>query len=292
MKNRCLWILLLLGTCAYACSNEDVNPSGEEQNMFASPDFSTEEEMAIRDNFFEKTGIYLIFNDSLCWREVETPSGIWKMCETLNLNYEFSNMSSNIMQYKLSSDIANKEAMANLLADELLPLTPESMRPYAFFVVDSFSFAQGNDYNDTGDPELMAAMACYNTTVVGMNGVLEMDEAEFYSYKQQFMRGILLKNYILLGENVYTDFYVYCADAYGINPGYTDAEKWAAGFLTSYYGVSGYYKEYDIPNYIWEIYSMTEEEFDMKYADYPLVLQKKNTLVRIFEECGIAVYEF
>ena len=79
MKNRCLWILLLLGTCAYACSNEDVNPSGEEQNMFASPDFSTEEEMAIRDNFFEKTGIYLIFNDSLSWREVETPSGIWKM---------------------------------------------------------------------------------------------------------------------------------------------------------------------------------------------------------------------
>ena len=51
-------------------------------------------------------------------------------------------------------------------------------------------------------------------------------------------------------------------------------------------------KKYDLLAYVTEIYSLTEEEFDAKYdkEKYPIVHQKKEALVKIFERNGVRVY--
>ena len=35
---------------------------------------------------------------------------------------------------------------------------------------------------------------------------------------------------------------------------------------------------------------MTNEEFEQKYAKYPIVLQKQDALVRVLERLGVQVY--
>ena len=39
-----------------------------------------------------------------------------------------------------------------------------------------------------------------------------------------------------------------------------------------------------------ETFSMTEKEFEEKYAAWPIVLQKQKALVKILERNGITVY--
>ena len=145
MKNKYLCILVAI--MLYACgASEDVTPSGLDQNMFSSSDFSSPEEMTIRQNFRDETGIYLIFNDSLCWREVKTPQGIYRRCEMLNLNYELSAMLSDTFRYTLLDDIQVKQRMADFLKVEILPMLPKVMYPYSFFVVDEFYFSENRGW--------------------------------------------------------------------------------------------------------------------------------------------------
>ena len=287
MKNKYLCILVAI--MLYACgASEDVTPSGLEQNMFSSSDFSSPEEMTIRQNFRDETGIYLIFNDSLCWREVQTPQGIYRRCEMLNLNYELSAMLSDTFRYTLLDDIQLKQRMADFLKVEILPMLPKVMYPYSFFVVDEFYFSENRGAGNLPFA-LTAAWACYQTTIVGTNGLFDLSATERYNYKRQLMRGILLRTYDLLDEKVYADFYAFCESMYGEYQSYEEAPM-ELGFLDAYSMFDWYQKEEDIKGYIYEIFSMTEEAFKEKYAAWPIVLQKQEVLVEALEKNGVTVY--
>ena len=43
-------------------------------------------------------------------------------------------------------------------------------------------------------------------------------------------------------------------------------------------------------SYIWEIFSMTREEFDEKYGQWQIVLDKRDAMEKILEDHGIRVY--
>ena len=65
--------LILMCATLFGCSErEDETPSYVDRNMFNMPDYSSAEEMALREAFYEKTSCYLIFNDTLYDREVTT----------------------------------------------------------------------------------------------------------------------------------------------------------------------------------------------------------------------------
>ena len=46
----------------------------------------------------------------------------------------------------------------------------------------------------------------------------------------------------------------------------------------------------DISAYIWEMFAMTKEEFDEKWGAYPLILERRDALVDIFERNNVRVY--
>ncbi|MDY4042813.1 MAG: hypothetical protein SOY65_03280 [Marinifilaceae bacterium] len=273
----------------YACSKEeDVTPSGLDQNIFASPDFSSEEEWAIRCDFFEQTGVYLIFNDSLCYRNVTTPQGTYPMCEMLNLQYEITSWAAHDIEYTLLTDIREKEEMAHVLANEVLTMLPKELYPYAFFVADDFLFGMSTGWFN--EPLIAtASWGCYRATIVGTNDFLEMNETERYRYKRSILRGILIKTWSLLDESVYDEFFAYCEGLYGEYHDYSESVM-ELGWLDVCSDFDYYEKEYDMMGYIMEIFSMTNEEFEQKYAKYPIVLQKQDALVRVLERLGVQVY--
>ncbi len=87
-------LFLLLASTFWCCSNdEDVVPSNNDRNMFDMPDFSSEEEMKVRRDFYDATSCYLIFNDSLYYRNITTPSGSDPECVILDLKYQLKGTS-------------------------------------------------------------------------------------------------------------------------------------------------------------------------------------------------------
>ena len=288
MKNRYLWVLLL-STMLFACSeDEDVSPSGLERNIFASADFSSEEEMAIRQDFFDQTGVYIVFNDSLCYREAKTPQGTYQQVELLLEDYELTGYSSHEYEYTLLADMQVKEEMAHVLANEVLPMLPDSLYPYAIFVADDFNFG----YNPGWFADPMTPTGSwyfFKALIVGTNDFLSMSEADRYQYERQILGGILVKTHSHLDESVFEDFFAVCADLYGEYHDYTNTVM-ELGFLDGYSMFYYYEKEYDLAGYIKEIFDLSEEDFEEQYADYPIVLEKKDILVRILEEIGVTVY--
>ena len=62
---------LLIIAGLWACSKEDwPDNSQSEANLFAVPAGATGEEAELRRGFFDRTGMYLLFSDTLTAREV------------------------------------------------------------------------------------------------------------------------------------------------------------------------------------------------------------------------------
>ena len=116
-----------------------------------------------------------------------------------------------------------------------------------------------------------------------------MNESDRYSYKREILKGIIMKSYALLEDKEYTDFYQYSDAYYGSYNPYNE-EVMELGFLNVYNRFFYYEKENDIIGFIMETFSMTEKEFEEKYAAWPIVLQKQKALVKIIERNGITVY--
>ena len=74
MKTICL--VLFTVAALLSCSKEEwFDNRQEEINFFAVPEEATGEEAELRRSFFNETGVYLLFNDTLGVREVPTLSG-------------------------------------------------------------------------------------------------------------------------------------------------------------------------------------------------------------------------
>ena len=214
---------LLLGAC-WACSDkEDITPSYNDRNMFDMPDFSSPEEMKIRKDFYEETGCYLIFNDSLYYRNLTTPQGSDPELVVLDLKYQISGTTDDTpIRYTLLQNMEDKELAAKFLKEEILPWLSPAFYSYAFFMVDGF-FSSVEDFDwDTYEYvwiEVPAeAYAGYNATLIAYDDFYSKDEAERYAYKRKIMRTLIEKNHTQIKASVDDDFYNVLSKFYDSRP--------------------------------------------------------------------------
>ena len=290
-------LLLLLASAFWYCSNdEDVVPSNNDRNMFDMPDFSSEEEMKVRRDFYDATSCYLIFNDSLYYGNITTPSGSDPECVILDLKYQVKGTSEDaLLRYTYLKDMKDKELAAKFAKEKILPRLAPAFYPYTFFMVDQFYISKASAWSSGYDPEVeQSAYAGYNASLVAYKHFYDMDEAAQYAYSRSVIAILMTKNYTQVKDSEYNDFYQYSQEQYGIYPDYEDTPL-EVGFLETfrYDWVRSFYdKKYDLLAYVMEVFALTKEEFDEKYDKelYPLVHQKKEALVKIFERLGVKVY--
>lgn len=294
----------VLGAC-WACSDkEDLTPSNNDRNMFDMPDFSSPEEMQIRRDFYKETGSYLIFNDSLYYRNLNTPQGSDPECVILDLQYQISGITDDApIRYTLLQNMEDKTSAARFLQEEILSWLSPKFYSYTFFLVDEFFNSKETfswitwEYVWEEFPD--EAYSGYNATLVAYSDFYSKDEAERYSYKREILKTIVEKNHTQIKESEYDDFYNVFPKFYTKRPEKKDGDYeetvWEVGYLNTYlrdWAKDFWSKKYDLLAYVTEIYSLTEEEFDAKYDEekYPIVHQKKEALVKIFERNGVRVY--
>lgn len=304
MKNRLLFLVITVGALFAGCSDDEENlsPSNIDRNRYNVSDFCTPEEMEIRNEFYEKIGSYIVFNDSLTKREAVTPAGTYIFVDTIDLNYAASYRTQHEFYYTKLSTIDEKRAAADFLADEVLPRLDTAFYPYSFFVVDSLIMVRMQvDWQDgLADPEALGSWVCYSTTVVALNGLFETDAAGREAQIRDIQRGILINEFNTVLDSLdYVDFlklsdefrYVSAnegAEEEGVN---MDVWYYMHGFLWPVWSSQDPQNwTNDISAYIWEMFAMTKEEFDEKWGAYPLILERRDALVDIFERNNVRVY--
>lgn len=286
---------IVMGICVFlllGCAKEENIIPSDDRNLFDLPDFSSPEEMELRRSFQKETGSFLLFNDSLGYVERYTPQGTLRMCEVLDLNYEITSITRHVFNFTYLRDFTKQQKAVDWLAEEVLPMLPLIFRPQAILLTDDFLCAEyiSDGWGSYLKPEeMMAALSTYYALIVGCNNLFDMDRDERYAYSREVVMRILRRSIVNLEEKELTDFYQY-SDGY-YDTYYSGSESKDVGFLkgvvTNYYY---YQKDKDLQAYIYEIFTMTKEEFTEKYADWDLVLKKRDALVKILEKNGIIVY--
>lgn len=122
--------LLGVATLFTACGEEDaLTPSGNELNSFL-PDESDHSPVAeLRRSFYEETGIYLLFSDTL--RHVQTGTDEQGRpvydTEMVDFNYNLNGDGGYNLRMEYYTTLEEMQAAARTFKDEYLPHMGESM---------------------------------------------------------------------------------------------------------------------------------------------------------------------
>lgn len=134
MRKYIIFLLLLVAGIT-SCRKEDaLTPSGISGNYFEVSDDSTDPTDVIRREFFKKTGVYLIFTDTLRHERLGTDGNgrPYYFTELVDLGYAITANSRTYYDFRYITSLKEKEDVALYLENQLLPLMTK--KPYSILV--------------------------------------------------------------------------------------------------------------------------------------------------------------
>jgi len=293
-------ITLVLLAVLSACSDETTSVNFRDPANRYLQSSTTESAVIkqLRQQFYEETGSYLIFNDTLQHRFMGTDLNgdpQW-FTETVDLTYTVGTEASGVTKYRytlLQTD-AEKQGAVEFLRTYVLPHFTGKIRPYAWMLTETIThndnFGTYNDYAASGQE--VAAVACK------LIPTLNATNKERYTAQ---VINILLGKLILNNSSAFEAFFAVCKDLYTMQFADTEITNdennkllWSAGFITrgkdpQSSGVSnGFYpdKENDLTSFCRTIIANSKEKLEATYGDYPLVMQKLQLARETMEAIG------
>lgn len=289
---NCLVGLLLFS----ACSEDELVPSGMNDNAFAVPDGQTDAVSGIRRSFYKQNGIHLLFNDTL--RKEYTGKDaygddVWKV-ETIGLGYNLTASSNSTINLEYLATQEEMEEAVRLVEKHILPhIQGGSLKPYSILIVKSME--EVDSYGDTDELAVWTNMRCL---AISVGEWLEMDEDE------QAEQGLGVLVALLQSKFSYTSdaaepFLAYCDEYY-----YEDIvdyiPDWDRNIEDIYaLGMLDYGEDWEDASYDWfisdkadfnaffdAVMSETEEEFAETYGEYPILMQKYKIMRDIIIDLG------
>ena len=138
---------LLIIAGLWACSKEDwPDNSQSEANLFAVPAGATGEEAELRRGFFDRTGMYLLFSDTLTAREVNGMGGKKEVYTKVHLEWNMVSTNQGIdsficYPYKA---LEEKKVVTEFVEREVLVSVPEMFYPYSLMLLDRLVYFKWN----------------------------------------------------------------------------------------------------------------------------------------------------
>ncbi len=271
-----------------SCSNdEDTTPSYADTERFA-PDANDNSELAVfRRNFFERTGTYVLYNDTLRPNDV------------LKINYDmFSTGTSDSYDYTFEyiNDFNTQKQAANL-AEQKIVKRLGSLAPFSILLVDKincWATYDGERYIKN-NPSYFLGSQCY---------VISMDEGEALedpSLLDGVIADIVYSKMKDKGDAFYADFFS-LVDNYseltdmwndktdlGYPYGYDDDLARSLGFLRDGSKWSFRSKSGDIQDYVKAAFSYTQSGFEEQFAGYPICIARFNKMKELIRSLGVVM---
>lgn len=172
--------LLLIGISSVffgACSDEDeLTPSGNDFNYFIPDDDDHSPEAELRRSFYDETGIYLLFSDTL--RHI--PNGVNAYGETvyqterINFNYNLTGNNNYTLRITYYTSIDEMEEAVRQFKQNYLSHMGKAMQPYSILLVRNL---QNDEYGDDWWEEI-GYVSNLNCTGIAVGDVYNMSDYE------------------------------------------------------------------------------------------------------------------
>lgn len=289
--------MVALTTLAVACSDEDT-PAVSYENpatFFQPADTDTTATARLRRDFFQKTGSYLLFNDTLQHRFLGYDAGgdAQYFNETVDLTYNVgqSSHASNTYVYTYITSPKEQQTVVQFLNDYILNHMTNRMRPYSFFLARLITGYDSNTGKVTLCPYSMSNQRC---TAIACNYLLLRDRSD--AQKQNFAQTVL---YAMVGQmaqnniSSFNTFFSYSSQYY--NAVYSEAGVGTVnndvmrrlGFLGSSTGSALFpSRETDLNAYVVQTLQYSESQIATLYAGNEVVLNKFAEVRRVLIELG------
>lgn len=302
-----IYLMALVVVAMTSCGKEeDIVPGDFEECWFENTYGSTDADLRLQSDFYKRNKIHVVFNDTLRKRQmgVDDSGKPYYEVRLVDIGYGMNNNmnpdTEEISFEYLSSD-ADKSAGIKFLDEMIVPSLGTPLRPFSFLLVDKINHATlqyGSMVPD--NPVIYSGWRC---SAIALSGIGSMTEEEKQVMRNAILQSIVVKAIASVDQSLFDKFFSFCEPYYGKYAMYEEAEAFIAryptmydvGFLSAYsygtpYGFPIYNfkaRNYDLDDYTGVLFSMTPEEFRIRYADYPIVLKKYDILKKIVEDLGM-----
>lgn len=276
-------ILVALPLLASCGSEDDLTPSGADINGFAPTASDNSPTAQIRNAFYQATGSYLLFNDTLVSRSTNGQPELFDVDYALIGSGSVDNYD---YKYTYITDAASQQKAADALRTYLVSRLGKAT-PFSFLLVDDIY------YNSYGRKH-------HSSYLLGTRGyIISTGEGEMYndpgSYFNSMLLDIAVDRFNRQSSTVTDAFYSYSKAYYG--QAVADDEKdienieHVRGFMEKYEGWtedSYYYpnKSADVKDYTKAVLTMTRDEFRAEYGSYAIMVDKYDAMRTILVNMG------
>ena len=298
-------VMKYIGVCAAlfmfaACAEEDVPLVGYDDpaDWFSPAPGAMDETSVLRREFFNKTGSYLLFNDTVQHNLLgyNINGDPVYFTELLSIGYTVGaqNAEQTVYTYEYLQDIESQREAVKYLEENILVHMSNKIKPYSWFLANRIT---GKYDNQTLNPYCVAgqrsiAISCY--LVKSLSG------SRLQQFNTQVLQ-IIINRLVENHQAEFTDFYSVSSAYYsGVFTANSDAENTeilrSCGFLCrgkNPYNIdaNGYYPDNvtDLRYFARLLVSYTPEQLEKLYGQYPKVMEKLEILRHTLEELGFNI---
>lgn len=295
--------LMLLSLSFAACSSEEdaLEPSHAQDNFFSVPEGQNDPVSQLRRNFYNETGVHLLFNDTLrCEYGGKDGNGndYWNV-EVVDFNYNLNSYGTMSYRFELLEEQHYQEC-ADFVREAVIDRIGGSLRPYSLLLVSSLDTrtTSSRPWTPTATISNMRCMG------VSLGDIIDMTEEEKDAYKVTLLVQILSSR-ISIDDERLADFFSYVGEYYS-DYGYAEyiSDVWPdwengdierireAGFFDYNDQEDSYWDTFisrtnDFSSFMEKILSMTSEQFEEAYGDYQIIMARYGVLRNILIEMGV-----
>lgn len=273
-----LAMLMMSATVLTSCSDdEDTSPSNAEVNAFAPAAADNSATAQLQREFYNETGVYLLFNDTLTVVNGQQP-------ELLDLGWTLSGSYGYNYSYKYITDIEAQRQAAEAVKIHVVERLGDA-KPFSIMLTDDISYLS---YGKVKHSSMVLGNRCYAFNLDD-GYALDDPDAFFGNLFTSMVQSILEKYSTELEPfyNISSDYYGEYIEDYGLdNP--TEEELWDFGFFEydDWWG-SFYFKNTDFKQWVKKVTTMTRSEFEATYGSSATMMNKYEALVSVIEKIGI-----
>lgn len=283
---------VILLTAFYSCNGEDnLEADIHDPNAFFEPKPSAQdEESAIRRQFKEKYGAYLLFNDTIQKNFLGfdiNGDSVFKV-ETLSIDYTIGQTAyaNNAYTYLYLSTIEEKKAAVDFLEQYVLGHVTNKLMPYSWMLCSQINYDDGSQHP--------YAAAGQRSIVVATGLVARLrTEAQKKQYVDRILNMILgtlvMNNYDAFSEflNVSKGYFGIAITAssddilrnYARQHGFVD-------IVNGLFNTTTPTEEEDLKLFCTYLLNFNDEYMESTFKDYPLVLRKWDLFKQVIYDLG------
>lgn len=286
--------LLAFTALLVGCGSEDT-PTVEYKNpssVFMPADDDTSFEASLRTSFFNNTGIYLLFNDTLqhVYQGTDVNDEPSYFTELLDMTYNVGTTSPSDYTYTytyLQTD-EQKQMAVDFVNEYVLNHFTNNLKPYSFFISNVIT-GSSSTYTSKTRPYALSNERC---VAIALNYLLiaNRSETQKLNYAQRVLNTMIGQMANNKGS-AFSEFYAYSSQYYsasypdGVSG--TTADLRSRGFISAGSTPGSFPTQtIDLNAYTLQAIQYSDEQLEKSYGDYDIVMNKFKVVKAVLTSLG------